>query len=211
MRASTRNRSWDPIQSSAAWWSWVARMSETWWTRSGGAAAIATARAPLAWLRMEPAGDLAHQRELHHLQRRALDVGAHVGDRVASFRRLGARVVVLAASALETARILLNSRTPRNPQGVANSSGTVGKYITDTTGTDVGGYIPAMENHVAHNEDGALEDVAQGAGVLGFAEGYDAARVRATSPPRGARPRRCRGPRAASGSTTPPPRTTTMC
>ena len=66
-----------------------------------------------------------------------------------------ARVVVLAASALETARILLNSRTSRNPQGVANSSGTVGKYITDTTGTDVGGYIPAMENHVAHNEDGA--------------------------------------------------------
>ena len=66
-----------------------------------------------------------------------------------------ARVVVLAASALETARILLNSRTPRNPQGVANSSGTVGKYITDTTGTDVSGYIPAMENHVAHNEDGA--------------------------------------------------------
>ena len=45
MRASTRNRSWDPIQSSAAWWSWVARMSETWWTRSGGAAAVAAARA----------------------------------------------------------------------------------------------------------------------------------------------------------------------
>jgi len=45
VRASTRNRSWDPIQSSAAWWSWVARMSETWWTRSGGAAAVAAARA----------------------------------------------------------------------------------------------------------------------------------------------------------------------
>jgi choline dehydrogenase-like flavoprotein len=65
-----------------------------------------------------------------------------------------ARVVVLAASALESARILLNSRTPKFPQGVANSSGTVGKYITDTTGTDAAGYIPAMESHVAHNEDG---------------------------------------------------------
>ena len=65
-----------------------------------------------------------------------------------------ARVVVLAASALESARILLNSRTPKFPQGLANSSGTVGKYITDTTGTDVGGYIPAMENHVTHNEAG---------------------------------------------------------
>ncbi|HEY4954185.1 MAG TPA: GMC family oxidoreductase [Gemmatimonadaceae bacterium] len=66
-----------------------------------------------------------------------------------------ARVVVLAASALESSRILLNSRTSRFPQGLANSSGTVGKYITDTTGSDVSGYIPAMENHVTHNEDGA--------------------------------------------------------
>jgi hypothetical protein len=41
------------------------------------------------------------------------------------------------------------------PNGVANSSGTVGKYITDTTGSSVSGYVPAMENHVTHNEDGA--------------------------------------------------------
>ena len=66
-----------------------------------------------------------------------------------------ARVVVLAASALESSRILLNSKSSKFPQGLANSSGTVGKYITDTTGTDVAGYIPAMENHVTHNEDGA--------------------------------------------------------
>jgi choline dehydrogenase-like flavoprotein len=66
-----------------------------------------------------------------------------------------AKVVVLAASALETARILFNSRSSRFPQGLANSSGTVGKYITDTTGAGVSGYIPAMENHAGHNEDGA--------------------------------------------------------
>ena len=66
-----------------------------------------------------------------------------------------ARVVVLAASALETARILLNSRTSKYPNGLANTSGTVGKYITDTTGAGVSGYIPAMENHAGHNEDGA--------------------------------------------------------
>ena len=66
-----------------------------------------------------------------------------------------AKVVVLAASALETARILFNSRSSRFPEGLANSSGTVGKYITDTTGGGVSGYIPAMENHAGHNEDGA--------------------------------------------------------
>ena len=63
-------------------------------------------------------------------------------------------MVVLAASALESARLLLNSRSSRFPHGLANSSGVVGKYITDTTGTDVAGYIPAMVDHVPHNEDG---------------------------------------------------------
>ena len=46
-----------------------------------------------------------------------------------------ARVVVLAASSCESSRILLNSRSSQFPQGLANSSGVVGKYLTDTTGT----------------------------------------------------------------------------
>lgn len=65
-----------------------------------------------------------------------------------------ARVVVLAASACESARLLLNSKSARFPQGLANSSGVVGKYLTDTTGTDVAGFIPKMVDHVPHNEDG---------------------------------------------------------
>lgn len=69
-------------------------------------------------------------------------------------RHVRARVVVLAASALESARLLLNSRSALFPQGLANASGTVGRYITDTTGTDVSGFIPAMMDHVPHNEDG---------------------------------------------------------
>jgi choline dehydrogenase-like flavoprotein len=69
-------------------------------------------------------------------------------------RHVAARAVVLAASAFESARLLLNSKSSRFPQGLANSSGVVGKYITDTTGTDVGGFIPAMVDHIPHNEDG---------------------------------------------------------
>jgi choline dehydrogenase-like flavoprotein len=68
--------------------------------------------------------------------------------------RVRARVIVLAASACESARILLNSRSSRFPQGLANSSGIVGKYLTDTTGTDVAGFIPALMDGVHHNEDG---------------------------------------------------------
>jgi choline dehydrogenase-like flavoprotein len=61
---------------------------------------------------------------------------------------------VLAASALESARLLLNSRSSLFPNGLANSSGTVGRYITDTTGTDVAGFIPKLMDHVPHNHDG---------------------------------------------------------
>jgi choline dehydrogenase-like flavoprotein len=65
------------------------------------------------------------------------------------------RIVVLAASACESARILLNSRSSKFPQGLANSSGVVGRYLTDSTGVSVRGFIPRMTNSVPHNEDGA--------------------------------------------------------
>ncbi len=65
-----------------------------------------------------------------------------------------ARVVVLAASACETARLLLNSKSTQFPQGLANSSGLVGKYLNDTTGTWVGGFFPDLMDRPSHNEDG---------------------------------------------------------
>jgi choline dehydrogenase-like flavoprotein len=65
-----------------------------------------------------------------------------------------ARIVVLAASACETARLLLNSKSGRFPDGLANSSGVVGRYLTDSTGLSVSGHIPRMESGVPHNEDG---------------------------------------------------------
>jgi choline dehydrogenase-like flavoprotein len=79
---------------------------------------------------------------------------AYVDKTTGTDGRVRAKVVVLAASALETARLLLNSKSSPFPNGLANSSGTVGKYITDTTGTDVGGFIPKMMDHVPHNHDG---------------------------------------------------------
>ena len=69
-------------------------------------------------------------------------------------KHVRAKIVVLAASACESARLLLNSKSSRFPQGLGNSSGAVGKGLTDTTGSDVAGFIPAMVDHVPHNEDG---------------------------------------------------------
>ena len=65
------------------------------------------------------------------------------------------RIVVLAASACESARLLLNSRSSRFPHGLANSSGVVGRYLTDTTGAGVTGFIPKLMDQVPHNHDGS--------------------------------------------------------
>jgi choline dehydrogenase-like flavoprotein len=78
----------------------------------------------------------------------------YVDKNTGTDKRVNARIVVLAASACESARLLLNSKSSLHPDGLANSSGVVGKYLTDTTGTDVSGFIPAMMDHVPHNEDG---------------------------------------------------------
>ena len=94
---------------------------------------------------------------------------------------VGGRAVILAASACETVRILLNSKSSQFPNGLGNSSGLVGKYIMDTVGAGWNGQIPLLEGYPPHNEDGAggLHVYApwwlykeQLAGKLGFARGY---------------------------------------
>jgi choline dehydrogenase-like flavoprotein len=94
-------------------------------------------------------------------------------------QRASARVVVLAASACESVRILLNSKSSLFPQGLANSSGKVGKYIMDTVGSSLDGQVPLLESLPPHNEDAASGHqmyvpwwLYQHAGKLGFARGY---------------------------------------
>jgi choline dehydrogenase-like flavoprotein len=69
-------------------------------------------------------------------------------------KRIHARAFVVAASACESARLLLNSRSTLFPDGLANSSGVVGRYLMDTVGSDGGGYFPQLERMPAHNHDG---------------------------------------------------------
>ena len=95
--------------------------------------------------------------------------------------RVKGKAVVLAASSGESVRILLNSKSNQFPDGIANRSGIVGKYITDTVAMSVKGQIPALENLPPHNEDGAGGShvyspwwgyEAQRRGQLDFARGY---------------------------------------
>ncbi len=64
------------------------------------------------------------------------------------------KVVILAASACESARLLLNSKSPRHSNGLANSSDVVGKYLHDSTGAGMGGVLPQLFGRKRYNEDG---------------------------------------------------------
>lgn len=64
------------------------------------------------------------------------------------------RAVVLGASACESARILLNSRSSAHPDGLANGSGVVGRYLHDSTGADRMAIMPELIGRDRYNEDG---------------------------------------------------------
>lgn len=72
--------------------------------------------------------------------------GVHYIDRISKADRESfAKVVVLAAGALESTRILLNSRPPRFPRGVGNSHGVLGHYLMDHfTVEGAGGVMPSL-------------------------------------------------------------------
>lgn len=68
--------------------------------------------------------------------------------------QVSAKIVVLGASAGESARLLLNSKSAAHPGGLANSSGVVGKYLHDSTGSSAGGWLPQLMDRKRYNEDG---------------------------------------------------------
>jgi choline dehydrogenase-like flavoprotein len=79
---------------------------------------------------------------------------SYVDKATGAERQVRCRSVVLAASACESARLLLNSKSPRHPEGLANSSGAVGKYLTDSVGFGMSATVPALAGMPVHNTDG---------------------------------------------------------
>lgn len=65
------------------------------------------------------------------------------------------KVIVVAASTLESTRILLNSKSRQHPQGLSNSSGVLGHYLVDHFGgIGASGYFHALAGRDPVNEDG---------------------------------------------------------
>lgn len=65
------------------------------------------------------------------------------------------KTVVLGASMVESIRILFNSHTGEFPQGLANSSGTLGRYLMEHVAFNaVQGYFPQLAGRPSTNDDG---------------------------------------------------------
>jgi len=65
------------------------------------------------------------------------------------------KTVVLGASMVESIRILFNSRTREFPQGLANSSGTLGRYLMEHVAfNDIEGFFPQLAGRPSTNDDG---------------------------------------------------------
>ncbi len=79
--------------------------------------------------------------------------GVEYVDRKTGMRhQVTARAVVLAAGTGETTRLLLNSG--QDGRALANTSGELGRNLTDSTGASFRAYIPGLANRPRYNEDG---------------------------------------------------------
>lgn len=70
-----------------------------------------------------------------------------------------ARIVVVCCGAAESPRLLLNSRSPRFPNGLANSNGVVGRYLNGHLQDQVYIYLDELVGGPPTNQDGATDHV----------------------------------------------------
>lgn len=67
---------------------------------------------------------------------------------------LRARVVIVAASCIDSTRILLNSKSAQYPNGIGNSNDVVGRYLVEQVRFHMYGFLPELKGTKALNDDG---------------------------------------------------------
>lgn len=65
-----------------------------------------------------------------------------------------AKVVVVAASCVDSTRLLLNSISSRHPNGLGNGSDVIGRYLCEQIRLNVAGYLPSLEGTPTRNDRG---------------------------------------------------------
>ena len=99
--------------------------------------------------------------------------GVVYADRDGKHRRQKARVVSVAGNAVETPRLLLNSESSAHPDGLANSSGEVGKnYMTHVEGVVYGVFDKPVNWHRGRVVSGTIRDESYFDPARGFVGGY---------------------------------------
>jgi choline dehydrogenase-like flavoprotein len=68
-----------------------------------------------------------------------------------------ARIVAVSCASIESARLLLNSRSPQHPNGLANSNDVVGRYLAGHVTTGVSAYLEDLVGTPPVNNDGATD------------------------------------------------------
>jgi choline dehydrogenase-like flavoprotein len=80
---------------------------------------------------------------------------AYVDRKTFRHQEVKAKVVVLAAGCVHTARIMLNSKSTLFPNGIANNNGLVGKHFLEHMDVDASALMPDMVDAPVTNDDGA--------------------------------------------------------
>jgi choline dehydrogenase-like flavoprotein len=94
-------------------------------------------------------------------------------DRTGQMQRQKCRLLCVAGNAIETARLLLNSESSRYPDGLANSSGQVGKnYMRHVTGYLYGKFNGLVHMNRGRIVGGIIRDERGHDERRGFAGGY---------------------------------------
>ncbi len=53
-------------------------------------------------------------------------------------------MVIVAASCIDSTRILLNSKSRQHPNGIGNSSDVIGRYLTEQVRLHMYGFVPEL-------------------------------------------------------------------
>ena len=111
----------------------------------------------------EATGNLEVRPECHVLKiehdKNGKVVGVLYADKQGNHHRQRARLVCVAGNSIETPRILLNSASSKYPDGLANSSGQVGKnYMRHMSGTVWGVFEEPVRMHRGNTMAGCIKD-----------------------------------------------------
>ncbi len=74
-------------------------------------------------------------------------------------QQVKAKIVVVCCSTVESARLLLNSRSPQYPAGLANSNGVVGHHLNGHLNESLSIYLDELAGQASSNQDGATDHV----------------------------------------------------